>query len=161
MKKIKGNEILTAVALIVIGALFMIYKSEIISIAMSLIGFTLIALGVIDIVRSFTVSGVVKIVLGLLVLLAGWMFVAIALYILGAFLLVAGVSELLALTKVKIKKITLPVAMHIAQPVIYILVAICLFFNQGGALSWVFTVSGLFLMLDGAVGLVGAFSDKK
>lgn len=161
MKKIKGNEILTAVALIVIGALFMIYKSEIISIAMSLIGFTLIALGVIDIVRSFTVSGVVKIVLGLLVLLAGWMFVAIALYILGAFLLVAGVSELLALTNVKIKKITLPVAMHIAQPVIYILVAICLFFNQGGALSWVFTVSGLFLMLDGAVGLVGAFSDKK
>lgn len=161
MKKIKGNEILTAVALIVIGALFMIYKSEIISIAMSLIGFTLIALGVIDIVRGFTVSGVVKIVLGLLVLLAGWMFVAIALYILGAFLLVAGVSELLALTKVKIKKITLPVAMHIAQPVIYILVAICLFFNQGGALSWVFTVSGLFLMLDGVVGVVGALCDRK
>ena len=161
MKKFKGNEIFTAVALIVIGALFMIYKSEVISIAMSLIAFTLIALGIVDLVRKFTVSGVVKIVLGVLVLAAGWLFITLALYVLGAFLLIAGVTELYALTKVKIKKMTLGAAMHIAQPVIYILVAICLFFNQGGALSWVFTVSGLFLVLDGAVGIVGALSDKK
>ena len=161
MKKIRGNEILTAVALIVIGLLFMIYKSEVVSIAMSLIGCTLIALGIIDILRRFTVSGVVKIVLGIFVLAAGWLLVTLAFYVLGAFMLVAGITELLALTKVKIKKITLPVAMHILQPVIYILVAICLFFNQGGALSWVFTVSGLFMILDGAVGLVGALSDGK
>lgn len=156
MKKLKGNDLLTAVALIVIGLLFVIYKSEVISIAMSLIGFTLIALGIVDIVRKFTASGVVKIVLAVLILAAGWLFITLALYILGAFLLIAGISELLALTKVKIKKITLPVAMHIAQPVIYILVAICLFFNQGGALSWVFTVSGIFLIIDGVVALVGA-----
>jgi uncharacterized membrane protein HdeD (DUF308 family) len=46
--------------------------------------------------------------------------------------------------------------MHIAQPVIYILVAICLFFNQGGAISWVFILSGVFLILDGIAGIIGA-----
>ena len=160
MKKRIGNEILTAVALILIGLMFMIYKGGIISIAMSLIGVTLIVLGVLDIIRKLVVSGVIKIVFALLVFAAGWLFVTLALYILGAFLLVAGISELYKLSKVKIKKYTLPVIMHIVQPIIYILVAITLFFNQGGALSWVFTVSGLFLMIDGAVGLVGAF-DKK
>ena len=160
MKKRFGNDIVTAVALIVIGALFMIYKSEVISIAMSLIGAVLIVLGIVDITRQFVVSGVVKIVFAVLVLAAGWMFITLALYILGALLLIAGISELYNLSKVKIKKITLPIAMHIAQPIIYILVAICLFFNQGGALSWVFTVSGLFLIIDGVVALIGAF-DKK
>nr|MBE6545034.1 hypothetical protein [Oscillospiraceae bacterium] len=160
MKKKIGNDLITAVALIVIGALFIIYKSEIISIAMSIIGVTLIVLGIVDAVRKFVVSGVVKIVFGVLVLVAGWLFITLALYILGAFLLIAGITELYKLTKVKIKKMSLPVAMHIAQPIIYILVAICLFFNQGGALSWVFTVSGIFLIIDGIVALIGAF-DKK
>ena len=157
MKKKIGNDLITALALIIIGALFMIYKSEVISIAMSIIGLTLIVLGVVDALRKFVVPGVVKIAFGILVLAAGWLFITLALYILGAFLLVAGVAELYKLTKVKIKKITLPMAMHIAQPIIYILVAICLFFNQGGALSWVFTVSGLFLIIDGVVALIGAF----
>lgn len=160
MKRFKSNDLITAVALLVIGMLFVIYKSEVFSIAMSLIAVTLGVLGVVDIIREFTVSGVVKIVLALLVLATGWTFITLALYILGAFLLIAGISELYALSKVKIKKMTLGLAMHIAQPVIYILVAICLFFNQGGALSWVFTVSGLFLIVDGVVALIGALDDK-
>lgn len=161
MKKIRGNEIITAVALIVIGALFMIYKSEIISIAMSLIGVTLIVLGVLDIVRKNTMSGIVKMVFGALVLAAGWLFVTLALYILGACLLVAGIGQLYRLSKIKVKKITLPYAMHFVQPIIYILVAVCLFFNQGGALSWVFTVSGIFLIIDGIVALIGAFDKER
>lgn len=157
MKKIRGNEIFMAVALVVIGALFMIYKSEVISIAMSLIGVTLLVLGVVDVVKKLVMSGVIKLVFGVLVLSAGWLFISLALYILGACLLVAGIGQLYQLSKIKVKKITLPYAMHFAQPIIYILIAICLFFNQGGALSWVFTVSGLFLIIDGIIALIGAF----
>lgn len=157
MKKIRGNEIATAVALIVIGVLFMIYKNGIVSIAMSLIGVTLIVLGVVDILRKSTMAGVVKIVLGALVLMAGWLFVTLALYILGACLLIGGIGELSQLLRVKVKRVTLPHAMRFVKPVIYIIVAICLFFNQGGALSWVFTVSGIFFIINGAASLIGAF----
>ena len=161
MKKLRGNEALTSLALVLIGALFMIFKGEVISIAMSLIGFTLIALGIYDIVRKFTMSGVVKIAFALLVMVAGWLLINLALYILGAFLFVAGAWQLYALWNMRFKRINLAIAMHIAQPVIYILVAICLFFNQGGAISWVFTVSGLFLLIDGLLGIIGVISDRK
>jgi uncharacterized membrane protein HdeD (DUF308 family) len=123
---------------------------------MSLIGITLVVLGIIDILRARVFSGVVKLVFAALVVLAGWLFVTLALYVLGAFLLIAGITQLIAISKLKIKKLTLPAVMHIAQPVIYILVAICLFFNQGGAISWVFILSGVFLILDGIAGIIGA-----
>ena len=155
-KNNKSNELLTAIALILIGGLFIIYKGEVISIAMSLIGITLVVLGIIDILRARVFSGVVKLVFAALVVLAGWLFVTLALYVLGAFLLIAGITQLIAISKLKIKKLTLPAVMHIAQPVIYILVAICLFFNQGGAISWVFILSGVFLILDGIAGIIGA-----
>lgn len=147
---------MTAIALILIGGLFIIYKGEVISIAMSLIGITLVVLGIIDILRARVFSGVVKLVFAALVVLAGWLFVTLALYVLGAFLLIAGITQLIAISKLKIKKLTLPAVMHIAQPVIYILVAICLFFNQGGAISWVFILSGVFFILDGIAGIIGA-----
>lgn len=152
----RSNDLLTSIALIIIGGLFIIYKGGIISIAMSLIGLTLLVLGIVDIIKSRVVGGVIKLVFAALVVLAGWLFITLALYVLGAFLLIAGVTQLIAISKTKIKKITLPVALHIAQPVIYILVAICLFFNQGGAISWVFTVSGIFLIIDGIAGIVAA-----
>lgn len=155
-KSNKSNELLTAIALILIGGLFIIYKGEVISIAMSLIGITLVVLGIIDILRARAFSGVVKLVFAALVVLAGWLFVTLALYVLGAFLLIAGITQLIAISKLKIKKLTLPAVMHIAQPIIYILVAICLFFNQGGAISWVFILSGVFLILDGIAGIIGA-----
>ena len=155
-KSNKSNELLTAIALILIGGLFIIYKGEVISIAMSLIGITLVVLGIIDILRARVFSGVVKLVFAALVVLAGWLFVSLALYVLGAFLLIAGITQLIAISKLKIKKLTLPAVMHIAQPVIYILVAICLFFNQGGAISWVFILSGVFLIVDGIAGIIGA-----
>jgi uncharacterized membrane protein HdeD (DUF308 family) len=151
-----SNELLTAVALVVIGLLFIMFKGGVISIAMSLIGITLIVLGILDVMRSRVVLGVVKLVLAALVMLAGWLFITLALYVLGAFLLVAGVGQLVALSKLKFKKLTIGVAMHFVQPIIYILVAICLFFNQGGAIDWVFTVSGILLLVDGIVGLIGA-----
>lgn len=156
MKQQRGNQFVTSIALIIIGVLFIIYKSEIISIAMSLIAVALIVMGVIDLVRRSVVSGVVKIVFGALVLAAGWLFVKLALYVLAAFLLIAGVVDLYKLLKLKIKKLSLSVIMHLIQPAIYVLVAICLFFNQGGTLSWVFTVSGIFFIIDGVVALIGS-----
>ena len=151
-----SNELLTAAALIIIGLLFIMFKGGVISIAMSLIGITLIVLGILDVLRQRVVSGIVKLVLAALVMLAGWLFITLALYVLGAFLLIAGAGQLVALSKLKFKKLTLGVAMHFVQPIIYILVAICLFFNQGGAINWVFTVSGILLLVDGIVGLIGA-----
>ena len=160
MKIFKGNDLLTSIALIAVGGLFIIYKSEVISIVMSLIGCTLLALGIIDLVRRFTASGIVKIVFGAFILVAGWLLVALALYVLGAILILAGAIQLYGIFSFKIKEFTLPVIIHIAQPVLYLIAGICLFFNQGGALSGVFTFSGLFLIVDGVLGIISTFGDE-
>ena len=156
IRKYKGGSFVTAAGLIALGLLFILFKGEVISIAMSIIGISLIVWGVVNLANKLVTLGTIKIVLGAFVLLAGWLLITLALYILGACLLVWGISDLYRLSKVKIKKVTLPVALHIAQPIIYILVALTLFFNQGGALSWMFTVSGIFLLVDGVVALIGA-----
>lgn len=155
MKKINSGFI-TAASLIIIGVLFMIFKGEIISIAMTVIGVALIAVGIADLLKRSTVMGIIKLALGLLVLLAGWLFITLALYILGASLLISGVTELYSLSKIRTKKLTLPVVLRYAQPIIYVLIAICLFFNQGGAISGVFTIAGVFLIVDGVIALLGA-----
>ena len=159
-KKISGNEILMASILIIVGALFMIFKGEIISIIMTILGIRMIVRGIFDLMRGYTMGGVINIVFGALILGAGWLFITLALYILAACLLIAGIGELSGLLKERVKKLNLAVILRIAQPVIYILVAICLFFNQGGAISWVFTVAGLFLIVDGILGLIAAL-DKR
>lgn len=153
----RGNGLATAVTLMLVGILFLIFKSDIISITMSLIAAVLIIMGVFSIVRKNVVSGVIKIVLGGLVLAAGWLVVEVALYIFAAILLIAGLVDLYRLSKIRTDKFSLPVLMHIIQPIIYVLVAFCLFFNQGGTLSWVFTVSGIFFIIDGVVALIGSF----
>ena len=100
MKK-RGNGLVTAVSLMLIGILFIIFKSDVISIAMSLIAAVLIVMGIFSLVLKNFVSGVIKIVLGGLVLAAGWLIVEVALYIFAAILLVAGIIDLYKLSKIK------------------------------------------------------------
>lgn len=157
MKKSKKEAIVTALSLMIIGILFIVLKSEIISLALSIIGGFLVVWGIVNVINKLFYNGIVKIVFGALVLVAGWLFIKIALYLLAAFLLISGASDLYRIFKHKIKKITISFIARVIQPVIYVMVAICLFFNQGEALSWVFVVSGAFLVLDGFVALVGAF----
>lgn len=156
MKKSKKEALFTALSLIAVGILFVIFKSEIISIALTFIGGYLVVWGIVNVINKLFYNGIVKIVFGALVLVAGWLFIQIALYLLGAFLLISGASDLYRIFKNKIKKVTISFIARIIQPIIYVMVAVCLFFNQGAALSWVFIVSGIFLMLDGVVALVGA-----
>ena len=156
MKKSKKEALFTALSLIAVGILFVIFKSEIISIALTVIGGYLVVWGIVNVINKLFYNGIVKIVFGALVLVAGWLFIQIALYLLGAFLLISGASDLYRIFKNKIKKLTISFIARIIQPIIYVMVAVCLFFNQGAALSWVFIASGIFLMLDGVVALVGA-----
>ena len=156
MKKSKKEALFTALSLIAVGILFVIFKSEIISIALTVIGGYLVVWGIVNVINKLFYNGIIKIVFGTLVLVAGWLFIQIALYLLGAFLLISGASDLYRILKNKITKLTVSLIARIIQPIIYIIVAICLFFNQGAALSWVFIASGIFLMLDGVVALVGA-----
>lgn len=151
------NNLIVALATIVLGVLFIVLKGEVVSIAMTVLGVALIIAGVIDIVNKLTTSGVVKAVLGVALLVCGWTLVSLALYIMAAVLLIYGILLLLEVFKrmKKSDKIWNKV-LKLIEPVVMIIVAACLLFNQGGAISWIFTLAGVLLIVDGALGLVNS-----
>ncbi len=153
MKKArKQNGWLYALASIVIGILFVWLRGGVVSIAMTVLGVALVAYGVEDLLKHRTVTGVVKLVLGIAILVCGWVFLSVALYIMAALLLVYGLLELFAFFRIK-QRPALDILVGLGGPVICLAVAACLFFNQGGAIDWVFLVSGILLIVQGVLDL--------
>lgn len=152
MKARKQNGWLYALASIAIGILFVWLKGGVVSIAMTVLGVALAVYGIGDLLKHRTVTGVVKLVLGIAVLLCGWVFLAVALYIMAALLLIYGLLELIAFFRIK-RRSAFDVFVGLAGPVICLAVAACLFFNQGGAIDWVFLVSGILLIVQGVLDL--------
>lgn len=157
----KNNQLISAIITIAIGLLFIVCKNDIIGITMTVFGVALIVSAVFDFVHKQIVPGVVKSVVGVVVIIFGWTLMSAALYIMAALLLIYGLLLLYAaiqnrgLISDKVDKV-----LSFVQPSVYIFVGICLLFNQGGTIDWVFILSGIFLVIEGIVALVQYLKKK-
>ena len=117
----------------------------------------LIVLGIMNLTTKLVAPGVVKIVVGALVILFGWVLVSAALYILAALLLIFGILQLYAQIKLNTKGARIiDTIFAYALPVICIVIAFFLFFNQGGTVDWVFIVAGVFTIIEGILMLANS-----
>ncbi len=157
----KKNNLMSAALSIILGVLFIIFKSEVISIAMTILGALLIIIGIIDIVNKLTTPGIIYIVVGALIIVFGWFIATVVLYIFAALLIIYGALEIYYIFKNNVSGAS-PLASLIifAVPVLKLVIGILLFFNQGGVVSWVFIVSGIIMIVDGLVGLVASTSNN-
>ena len=157
----KQNKLVSAALTIALGVLFILLKGQVVSIAMTVLGVALIVLAVLDLTHNLITPAVVKAVVGVVVLVFGWAFISVALYIMGALLLIYGVLQVISAFRAAFfgKNILLTV-LSLVEPAICIFAGVCLFFNQGGAIAWVFTVSGVFLIIDGILALVQGIASK-
>ena len=161
MKRTNSAKLLSAALTILVGILFLILKGSVISVAMTVIGVLLIATAIMNLVRKKYTACVIGAVLGVMVLCFGWLFLSVALYLLAAILLIYGILLLMEVAKRGVGRMgTLAAIIRLSQPVICILVAGCLLFNQGGTVDWVFIVSGLFLIVEGVLALGDALGLK-
>lgn len=151
----KKQKIIVAVATILLGVLFILLKKEVISIAMTIIGALLIVEGILLIIKKAIAYGVIMIVIGALIITFGWLYAIIVIYIASALLLIYGVYELLVYLKLKVMPLWL------ASPILKIVVAILLLFNQKGTLDWIFVVCGVILCIEGAFSLIDSLANKK
>ena len=162
MKKQVPNNLIMAIATVVLGVLFIVLKGEVISIAMTVLGVALIVAAVIDFVNKKLTEGVIKAVLGAVVIICGWAFVKVALYIMAAVLLIYGILQLIEAIKATGKKSkVLNTVWRLVEPVLTIIIAVCLIFNQGGAVEWLFIVAGVILIIEGMVSLINYLKAKK
>lgn len=148
------NSIITLIALIVLGALLIILKSDVISFALTLIGIALILAAMIDFSQQMTHIGVVKAVAGIVVIIFGWVFVSVALYILAIVLIIQGVFQIIDTYRLRsVMPKGIRKTFSYLSPVASVLAGICLMFYQGGTISWIFVLSGLLLVIEGILSL--------
>jgi uncharacterized membrane protein HdeD (DUF308 family) len=159
LKKMRKIEkVLSAALTITLGILLIILKANIISILMTILGVSLIVLGIIDLINKDATVGVCKLVVGGVLILCGWVIVSAVLYIVAAILLIAGILLLYEKIKRKIKFDCLwKTVCSYASPIIFIVIGFCLLFNQGNTLNWIFVASGLLTVIEGGLLLVNAF----
>lgn len=142
----KSDKLLTALFTIVLGILFIVLKGEVVSIGMTIMGVALIISSILDLIKKQASLSIIKLVFGAVVIVFGWTLVSAALYIMAAVLLIFSVMQIST-----IAKMTKGFNLSYLQPIMSLIVAICLLFNQGGTISWVFIVSGVCLIIEGVV----------
>lgn len=155
----RNNKLLAALATIVLGILFLIFKGSVIQIALTIVGLVVIVMAILDFKNKQTAQGVVKAILGVAVIVFGWIFVDIALYIIAGVLILLGIWQIVSAVRNPAPGSVRKVFSFIA-PVGSLAAGICLFFNQGGTINWVFTVAGILLIVQGVIALFNSGSKK-
>ncbi len=151
----KNSNIIAAIVLIAIGLLLIVLKGAILRIVISLFGAAILLGGILDFTRGLSLSGTPKSVAGLFILAAGWLFVSLSLYVVAAVLLLFSIRELIFLWQAgRPYGNWLQFLPIYAKPLCSLLAGMCLLFNQNGAISWVFVVTGVFLLMEGILMLL-------
>ena len=145
-KKIDKN-LFSAILYIIVGALLIIFKSDMLNWAMTIAGIFFIISGILDVLKKNYVNGGVSLAIGIAIMVLGWLATKIVLLVLGILIAVKGVVALLdALKKKKMDII------EVAFAALTIVTGVLLAF--GGLVNVLFVIAGVLLILDGVVGIL-------
>lgn len=157
----KSEKIVAAVLTMILGILFIILKDSFIGILMTIVGASLVVLGLIDLVNKLIPPAVVKMVAGLLVIICGWVIVEAVLYILAGVLLIFGILLLYYRVKNYMAGCDfMQIVLDFVTPSICIVIGFLLLFHSGAVLNFVFIASGILAFIEGGLMLYdGIISD--
>ena len=149
MLKKSDNGLLSSILYIVIGALLIAFRNEMMAWAMTIVGVMFLLFGILEVIKLHFTSGAVSIIIGIVVLVLGWTLVDIVMLVLGILLAIKGVLALPGAILSRRNKL-LKILMALLTVGIGLVVAF------GNALGWVIVVAGAMLIVDGALGVVAA-----
>lgn len=145
-----SNRLVWAILYIALGLMFIVLKGSIVSIALTVTGSAAIVMGIIDFSNKNTPAGTAKTVGGACIIIFGWMFVSLALNLLAGILIVSGLFHLYQLRKGPwAVSSSVQKAFLYLEPIASVLAGITLLFNQAGSIAWIFTVTGILLVVEG------------
>ena len=146
------NNMVYALLYVIVGILFIVFKSGMLNWLMTIIGVVFIALGVYDIIKKKITNGIIEAAIGVVVIVGGWVFVEIVLIVFGALLIVKGATDLISLFKGSKNVVSIIVA------ILTIALGVLLIVSKWVALDWMFIVIGVVFIVEGAFSL---FSERK
>ncbi len=142
------NNMVYALLYVIVGILFIVFKSGMLNWLMTIIGVVFIALGVYDIIKKKITNGIIEAAIGVVVIVGGWVFVEIVLIVFGALLIVKGVTDLISLFKGSKNVVSIIVA------ILTIALGVLLIVSKWVALDWMFIVIGIVFIVEGAFSLL-------
>ena len=149
-KKLNDQAIINAIALIVLGILFCIFRAGMINVLLTIVGVVLIGLGIYDIVKKNYIPAVIEIILGIAVIVCGWTILDIALLVLGIGLVIYSVYQIIMIAKDFKKKGW----MALIKPIITLIIGVFLIVAKWLLVDWVFIVIGVIFIINGIMALL-------
>lgn len=150
MARRSNSNLISAVLYLVIGALLIAFRSQMLTWAMTAIGVIFIVSGVLELLKRHLLGGLVSIGIGVAILVLGWTITSIVLLVLGILIAVKGLMDLLRILSKNRKTVA-----EILFPVITMVVGVVIAF--GNALEIAIIVGGALLIVDGVVGIIAYF----
>ena len=142
-----GSTLSTAIIYIALGALFCVFRQGVVSWGMLVFGALLIVKGVLDCVNTKSPIGTLAIVIGALLVILRFVLPNFIVQIFGICLAISGFTQLFNGSPKKL--------IPLINCVITLVAGILLVIFSGEALSTVFLISGIFLIIDGALVFLG------
>ena len=137
------------ILLVILGALLVIFKSQMLNWAMTIAGICCLGMGILDLVKGRTKGGIINIALGIIILVVGWTIINIVLLILGILIAAKGVMDLIEILKQKKRSV-----FRVVFAALAIALGVALAF--GNLLGDLIVIIGILLIIDGALGILGA-----
>lgn len=158
----RKEDIISALFSMLIGVMLIVMKGQVVSIAITVFAVIVLISAVIDLIHKLVNSAVVKAVIGVCLLIFGWVFVSVALYLLAAAIIIMGLLRIVNMHKILPEDMTHQEKLFAyIRPAITVLAGICLLFNQGGAMDWVFILTGILLVAEGVLDVADALKSNK
>jgi uncharacterized membrane protein HdeD (DUF308 family) len=148
-KKKSQSELVSSLLYIIIGVLLVIFHSQTLGWAMTIAGIFFIVSGILDLVRLNFVGGAVSLIIGIAILVLGWLAAAIVLLVLGILIALKGIIALADVLRKKKKTV-----LEVIFPIFSIVVGLALAFGNG--LDIMIIITGVLLIVDGAIGVLGS-----
>lgn len=148
-KKKSQSELVSSLLYIIIGVLLVIFRSQTLGWAMTIAGIFFIVSGILDLVRLNFVGGAVSLIIGIAILVLGWLAATIVLLVLGILIAIKGLIALVDVLRKKKKTV-----LEVLFPIFSIVVGLALAFGNG--LDIMIIITGVLLIVDGAIGVLGS-----
>ena len=153
MAKKTNSALFSALLYIVLGVLLIVFKSQTLEWAMTIAGVVFIVSGILDVIKKNFASGGVSLIIGIAILVLGWVATKIVLIVLGVLLAIKGLVALIE--EFRKKKLSV---FGILFAILTIIVGLMLAFGNG--LDILILLCGIFLIVDGVLGLIGVITKK-
>ncbi len=147
--KINKKNLITSIALIIIGILFCVLRAQFVSALLTVVGAIFILMGVVDFIGKRWALGAIALAVGIIIIVCGWTIVDITLLILGIVLVVYSIYAVASNISLFKSAKGFDKVLILLNPIVMCAVGVMLIVARWYMVDAIFIVLGVVSIVDG------------